>query len=116
MVYIEKTTPWDVSDIEFVAQVIDISRAYILDIGYAIDATRRPGDVVLPTVAFVHSDTAEVLPYFLPFYDEQKDYMVEDYGLSVGGICVWAAPDISQILVPTADEYALADTSVKKRI
>lgn len=59
------------------------------------------GDVIAPNVFLSYDsaierseiteenhDTIASNPRFLEIFDEQKDYYVEDYGLSVGGIVV----------------------------
>ncbi len=64
------------------------------------------GDVILPNVFIPYAsqkdtdtdtDTNEITGIsearFLEIYNEQKDYYVEDYGLSVGGIVVEKVPN-----------------------
>ena len=63
------------------------------------------GDVIVPNVFLSYDSTLEKVeitkanrdtliknPRFLTTFDEQKDYYVEDYGLSVGGIVVDGVP------------------------
>jgi hypothetical protein len=62
------------------------------------------GDVILPNVFIPYTtqkeadtNTDEIVGIsgarFLEIYNEQKDYYVEDYGLSVGGIVVERTPN-----------------------
>lgn len=96
-------------DIDFVLPIIlenwDPDRVYLPYIGRSVDMMHEIGDVIMPNVfmsynpqvASLDPDSEEVnLPdisaKFLDIYQEQKDYYVEDYGLSVGGIVVDNVP------------------------
>lgn len=70
-----------------------------------MDLQHEVGDIILPNVFFrfndeildveVTKENADILcqkPTFLEIFDEQKDYYVEDFGLSVGGILVSKVP------------------------
>lgn len=80
-------------------------RVYFPVFGYSIDMVHEVGDVIVPNVFFQYEksvadtditkdnrDSLVEMPRFLEIFDEQKDYYVEDYGLSVGGIVVDSAP------------------------
>ncbi len=73
--------------------------AYIPHFGTSIDVVHEIGDVILPNVLLSYnSDIATVdittenrdallgKARFLEIYPEQKDYYIEDFGLSIGGI------------------------------
>lgn len=81
-------------------------KIYLPFFALSIDLTHEIGDVVLPNVFFHYDDRLSDITLdeenrdqflgqaeFLEIYDEQKDYYVEDYGLSVGGIVVDRVPE-----------------------
>ena len=74
----------------------DPDRIYLPYLGRSVDLTHEIGDVVLPNVFMSYVDqVAQIDPdsevvnmpkigaKFLEIYNEQKDYYVEDFGLSV---------------------------------
>jgi hypothetical protein len=80
-------------------------RIYFPYFGYSIDMMHEVGDVIVPNVFLpyekslaeiqITKDNRDALirnPRFLETFREQKDYYVEDFGLSVGGIVVDEAP------------------------
>ncbi|MBC7503749.1 hypothetical protein H7169_02160 [Candidatus Gracilibacteria bacterium] len=82
----------------------DPDRIYLPYLGRSVDMMHEIGDVILPNVFIPYApqketDTTENEitsisgARFLEIYDEQKDYYVEDYGLSVGGIVVEKTPN-----------------------
>lgn len=83
---------------------------FIADIGRSVGMDHEVGDIVLPNIFFSFSekvleeDTDSVnrdhligKAKFLEIFDEYKDYFVEDYGLSVGGIVVENTPNTDEI-------------------
>lgn len=73
--------------------------------GFSVDTTHEIGDIILPNVFLKYNseiETTEITTenrdslignaQFLEIFDEQKDYYVEDYGLSIGGIIVSNTP------------------------
>jgi hypothetical protein len=98
---------------ESIASVIDLlleeyypDRLYLPFLGRSIDQIHEIGDVVLPNVFMrydervgkndVNAENRDKYlgeTKFLEIYREQKDYYVEDYGLSVGGIIVDSVVD-----------------------
>jgi hypothetical protein len=81
-------------------------RLYLTYSGYSVDVVHEIGDVIVPNVFTSHNKDIEKVEIteenrdsfmsdarFLEVFEEQKDYYVEDYGLSVGGIIVDSAPD-----------------------
>jgi hypothetical protein len=103
----------------------DPDRIYLPYLGRSVDMMHEIGDVILPNVFIpyvakleqedTNEDTEDDIvgitgAKFLEIYNEQKDYYVEDYGLSVGGIVVDRTPhdeDINTDLMMTyeADIY-----------
>ena len=80
-------------------------RVYFPFFAESIDVVHEIGDVIAPNVFLTHNpevekalitrenrDTFDVSPRFLSLYEEQKDYYVEDFGLSIGGIAVHSTP------------------------
>lgn len=106
-------------------------RLYLPYAGESLDVVHEIGDVIAPNVFLSYDsaierseiteenhDTIASNPRFLEIFDEQKDYYVEDYGLSVGGIVVdWVKESISDELatklmgVYEADVYVREDLS-----
>ncbi len=82
----------------------DPDRIYLPFIGRSVDMMHEIGDVILPNVFIPYVARSEqeddlgddivgiTGAKFLEIYNEQKDYYVEDYGLSVGGIVVDNVP------------------------
>jgi len=101
-------------------------RVYVLFSGRSIDADHEIGDVILPNVFFECSpdiQTTEIdatnrdsfcgKPVFLEIFEDQRDYYVENFGLSIGGIVVSQTPHESELdeklmLAYEADIYTLA--------
>lgn len=88
-------------------------KIFIVQSGRSVDVDHEVGDVILPNIFFsfdekilnteITSENRDSLigkAEFLEIFDEQKDYYVENYGLSVGGIAVENVPE-------TADAEAL---------
>jgi hypothetical protein len=81
----------------------DPDRIYLPYLGRSVDMMHEIGDVILPNVFIPYTqqnetDTEDGITgisgaRFLEIYNEQKDYYVEDYGLSVGGIVVERTPN-----------------------
>jgi hypothetical protein len=82
----------------------DPDRIYLPYLGRSIDMMHEIGDVILPNVFIPYTQseaqdieddaiTAISGARFLEIYDEQKDYYVEDYWLSLGGIVVEKTPN-----------------------
>ncbi len=80
-------------------------RLYIPILGRSVDVVHEIGDIILPNVFLTYNpviaetelneenrDSFLGKAHFLELYNEQKDYYVEDFGLSVGGIIVDNAP------------------------
>lgn len=78
---------------------------YLPSFGRSVDMVHEETDVVLPNVFLTYNkdildtelDKSNRDKYlgqaeFLEIYNEQKDYYVEDFGLSIGGIAVDAVP------------------------
>lgn len=105
-------------------------RLYFPIFGKVVDVVREIGDVVLPNVLLSYNpkiETAELDEEnrdsflsggrFLEIFEEQKDYYVEDFGLSVWGIVVDSVPaDVDPeklMLAYEADVYVsdLLDTA-----
>lgn len=97
-------------------------KIFIAKTGRSVDTEHEIGDVVLPNVFFsfdekilsteITSENRDSLigkAKFLEIFDEQKDYFVEDFGLSIGGIIVENTPpdaDAEKIMsVYEADAY-----------
>jgi len=87
-------------DIDIVLPTIldnwDPDRIYLPYLGRSVDMVHEIWDVILPNVFFSYSANRWLESWdarFLEIYDEQKDYYVEDYGLSVGGIVVDKTPN-----------------------
>ena len=121
------------SALKEVLEFYDPDRLYIPYFGRAITAIHEIGDVILPNVFFAfdpriteieigadNRDDFLLEPRFLETFREQKDYYVEDYGLSIGGIVLENLPrDIDEtyddrlVLAYEADIYihdSLQDT------
>lgn len=100
-------------------------RLYIPYFANSIDTIHEVGDILVPNVFFTYDPVIERTevteenhdrlmgtPRFLTHLEEQKDYLVEDYGLSLGGIVVQDAPEkisddlaTSLMMVYEADGY-----------
>lgn len=83
---------------------------FICHLGRSVDTEHEVWDIIFPNVFFECDETIckkEVSeknqndfiknPKFLEIFDTQKDYFVEDFGLSVGGIAVSNTPNQSEI-------------------
>lgn len=88
----------------------DPDRIYLPYLGRSVDLTHEIGDVVLPNVFMSYVDqVAQIDPdsevvnmpkigaKFLEIYNEQKDYYVEDFGLSVWGMVTDKTPHDERI-------------------
>ncbi len=101
---------------------------YLPYFGKVVDIVREIGDVVLPNVLLSYNPKIALTEItrenrdsfthdakFLEIYDEQKDYYVEDFGLSIGGIVVDNVPDDINpeklMLAYEADVYVSASLS-----
>ena len=82
----------------------------LTDVGRSVDVDHEVGDIILPNIFFsfqkeileteITSENRDNLigkAKFLEIFDEQKDYFVEDYGLSVGGIIVENTPNDAEL-------------------
>ena len=91
--------------VESIASTFFPDRLYFPFFGYSIDMMHEIGDVVVPNVFLSYEkslDKTEITkenrdtlinnPRFLEAFVEQKDYYVEDFGLSVGGIIIENVP------------------------
>jgi hypothetical protein len=71
-------------------------RLYIVHTGYALDVVHEVGDIIVPHTIMTYDSALEKNDIteknrdafisgarFLTLFDEQKDYYVEDYGLTV---------------------------------
>ncbi|MGP1582890.1 MAG: hypothetical protein ACTTH6_01505 [Candidatus Altimarinota bacterium] len=101
----------------------------LTDVGRSVDVDHEIGDIILPNIFFsfqkeileteITSENRDNLigkAKFLEIFDEQKDYFVEDYGLSVGGIIVENTPNDAEIsgklmTVYEADVYSENSTT-----
>lgn len=94
-------------DMTWIAESFFPDRVYLPYFGYSIDVMHEIGDVIVPNVFLSYDlslkdsditkenrDTFSKNPRFLEIFAEQKDYYVEDFGLSVGGIVVDQAPEV----------------------
>lgn len=85
-------------------------KIFITETGRSVDVDHEIGDIILPNVFLsfnpqiltteITNDNRDALigdARFLEIFDEQKDYFVEDYGLSIGGIVVEGTPVNEQI-------------------
>lgn len=94
----------------------------------SIDMIHEIGDIILPNVFLSYDpkiatlDTAKIdtsllniTSRFLTQYSEQKDYYVEDYGLSIGGIVVDGAPPDSELNTALMTTYE-ADIYIKESL
>lgn len=94
-------------DMTWIAESFLPDRVYLPYFGYSVDVMHEIGDVIVPNVFLSYDaslkdreitkenrDTLAENPRFLEVFDEQKDYYVEDFGLSVGGIVVDVAPEV----------------------
>lgn len=98
-------------------------KIFIAETGRSIDVDHEIGDIILPNV-FLHfnkkiletelnnenRDSLMGEAKFLEIFDEQKDYFVEDFGLSIGWIAVGDVPsdaDAEKLLITyEADIYS----------
>lgn len=96
-------------DIDVLLQTIlenwDPDRIYLPYLGRSIDMTHEIGDVILPNVFMSYDNQVsqidpdsdwvnipKINAKFLEIFSEQKDYYIEDYGLSIGGIVTDRVP------------------------
>lgn len=83
----------------------DPDRIYLPYLGRSIDMLHEIGDIILPNVFMSYDEQVAQLDVdsdrvnipkidarFLEIYSEQKDYYIEDYGLSIGGIVTDKVP------------------------
>ncbi len=113
-IFITFNTPITDDHVSWIASEFLPDRLYLPFVSYAIDMVHEVGDVVVPNVFFSYDsrlksaqldennrDSFIENPKFLTSFLEQKDYYVEDFGLSLGGIVVDDAPkDPSEDLTP----------------
>ena len=103
-------------------------RIYLPFFGRSVDLIHERGDVILPNVFFSYNSAIETTeltkenqdtflwtPEFLELYQEQKDYYVEDFGLSVWGIVVDSVPSDPDINDKLLQAYE-ADVYVEKNL
>ncbi len=96
-------------DIDVILPIIlenwDPDRIYLPYLGRSIDMLHEIGDIILPNVFMSYDEQVAQLDVdsdrvnipkidarFLEIYSEQKDYYIEDYGLSIGGIVTDKVP------------------------
>lgn len=107
-VFSENTTIRDLY--EMTIQEYQPEKIILTDVGRSVDVDHEVGDIILPNIFFsfqkeileteITSENRDNLigkAKFLEIFDEQKDYFVEDYGLSVGGIIVENTPNDAEI-------------------
>ena len=98
--------PLSLDIVEWIAATYLPERVYFPYFGYSIDMVHEIWDVIVPNVFLPYEktlsntditkanrDTLIRDPRFLETLTEQKDYYVEDFGLSVWGIIVDEAPE-----------------------
>ncbi len=106
----------------------DPDRIYLPYLGRSVDMMHEIWDVILPNVFVPYIAKSEsTLPSkeddstwilgakFLEIYNEQKDYYVEDFGLSIGGIAVDTVPHdetLNTDLMTTYEGDIYIDTSL----
>lgn len=94
------------SDLDWITSSYIPDRIYLPYFGTSIDVVHEVGDIIVPNVFFTYNPKIESIEIseenrdsliewvqFLTHLEEQKDYYVEDFGLSVGGIIVQNAPE-----------------------
>ena len=99
-------TPLTEDHVHWIASSFLPDRLYFPYLGYSIDAIHEVGDVIVPNVFFSYNRSLPDIevtetnrdrlienPRFLESLTEQKDYYVEDFGLSIGGILIDEAPN-----------------------
>lgn len=104
LIYAEWADMTEIS--EWTIEQYNPEKIYLPFFGRSIDVTHEIGDVILPNIFFHYDDRLSSLVLdeenrdqyigeaeFLEIYDEQKDYYVEDYWLSIGGIVVDMIPE-----------------------
>lgn len=109
---------------EIVLAEFQPEKVFFAEIGRSIDVDHEIGDVILPNIFFEfdknlreikldasNRDSIVKNPQFLEIFEEQKDYYVEDFGLSIGGIVVSETPnnpDLNEKLMMAyeADAYS----------
>lgn len=113
-IFVAFNTPINSDHIAWIASEFLPDRLYLPFSSYAIDMVHEVGDVVVPNVFFSYDPTLKSAdldeenrdafienPKFLTTFLEQKDYYVEDFGLSLWGIVVDGCPkDPSEELTP----------------
>lgn len=113
-IFITFNTPITPDHVSWIASEFLPDRLYLPFVSYAIDMVHEVGDVVVPNVFFSYDPTLKSAelgednrdafienPKFLTTFLEQKDYYVEDFGLSLWGIVVDNSPkDPSEDLAP----------------
>lgn len=93
-------------DLDWITSSYIPDRIYLPYFGASIDVVHEVGDIIVPNVFFSYNPKIESTDIseenrdsliewvqFLTHLEEQKDYYVEDFGLSVGGIIVQNAPE-----------------------
>lgn len=96
-----------IAEIEITKIIADYQpeNIYLPSFWRSVDMVHEETDVVLPNVFLTYNKAIEDTEFseanrdnylgqaeFLEIYNEQKDYYVEDFGLSVGGIAVDSVP------------------------
>lgn len=103
--YLALTRPLAEADMTGLIAEYQPEHIYLPSFGRSIDMVHEETDIVLPNVFLTYDPVIESVDFseknrdgflgkaeFLEIYQEQKDYYVEDYGLSVGGIAVDSVP------------------------
>lgn len=101
---------------------------FIIEAGRSVDTEHEIGDVILPSVFFdfnpaileteinkENQDKFITNPKFLEIFDEHKDYFVEYFGLTIGGIAVQNVPNNPEINEKLMSVYS-ADVYVENSL
>lgn len=94
---------------EFLITEFAVDTLYFVRLGRSIDTEHEIGDIILPNIFFEYDKTLDEKqvteenrdsfishPQFLEIFEKQKDYYIEDFGLSVGGIAVSNTPQTDE--------------------
>lgn len=126
-----KNIPFSREEIALAMETYQAEHIYICALGYSVDMIHEIGDVIVPNVFLSYNPAIETQVVdrsnqdilwesarFLTFFEEQKDYYVEEYGLSLWGIIVDKSPKNPHEEIQTklmqvyeADAYVQEDLS-----
>ena len=130
-IFLALKNPLKSSDGEIIAETFLPERLYLPFATESIDVVHEIGDIIVPNVFIPYDqhleetmitrdnrDTFGKNARFLEIFDEQKDYYVEDFWLSIGGIVVSGVPEKRNedtngklMLAYEADVYSSDDLS-----